>query len=96
MILQPLLICGEYSVIKELQGRFRHFMETGDDSRIPADLQNVTFSTVRACPRSRNKTLITDFSRLYGMEKPLYTMLLLLSMKSQRRQQPELLQCRLI
>lgn len=33
-------------VIKELQGRFEHFMKTGDDSRIPADLQRVTFSTV--------------------------------------------------
>ncbi|KAF9466381.1 leucyl aminopeptidase [Collybia nuda] len=31
-------------VIKELQNRFAHFMKTGDDSRIPADLQRVIFS----------------------------------------------------
>lgn len=97
MIFQPLTICGEYSVIKELQDRFRYFMETGDDSRIPADLQRVTFSTVRACSRSRTKELIlTIDSRPYGMEELLNTMLLLLSMKSQRHQQPELLQCRLV
>ena len=52
MIFQPLMICGEYSVMKELQDRFHYFMETGDDSRIPADLQRVAFSTVRACSRS--------------------------------------------
>ncbi|KXN83489.1 Aminopeptidase 2, mitochondrial [Leucoagaricus sp. SymC.cos] len=33
-------------VIKELQSRFEHYMKTGDDSRIPADLQRVTYSTV--------------------------------------------------
>ena len=48
MIFQPQLICGECSVIAELQGRFNYFMKTGDDSRIPADLQSVTFRTVRA------------------------------------------------
>ncbi|KAF7777794.1 hypothetical protein Agabi119p4_3866 [Agaricus bisporus var. burnettii] len=37
---------GDPSVIKELQSRFEHFMKTGDDSRIPADLQRATFSTV--------------------------------------------------
>ncbi|KNZ75425.1 Aminopeptidase 2, mitochondrial [Termitomyces sp. J132] len=31
-------------VIKELQSRFAHFMKTGDDSRIPADLQRVIFT----------------------------------------------------
>ncbi|KAG5639615.1 hypothetical protein H0H81_010817 [Sphagnurus paluster] len=31
-------------VIKELQGRFAHFMQTGDDSQIPADLQRVIFA----------------------------------------------------
>jgi aminopeptidase 2 len=35
-----------FSVIKELQSRFEHFMKTGDDSHIPADLQRVIFSTV--------------------------------------------------
>ncbi|KAG6866086.1 hypothetical protein C0991_008838 [Blastosporella zonata] len=31
-------------VIKELQSRFAHFMKTGDDATIPADLQRVIFS----------------------------------------------------
>ncbi|KAF8892603.1 leucyl aminopeptidase [Infundibulicybe gibba] len=31
-------------VVKELQGRFRHFMDTNDDARIPPDLQRVIFS----------------------------------------------------
>jgi len=48
MIFQPQLICGECSAITELQGRFNYLMKTGDDSRIPADLQSVTFRTVRA------------------------------------------------
>lgn len=34
-------------VIKELKSRFDHFVRTGDDSRIPADLQRVIFSVVR-------------------------------------------------
>lgn len=97
MIFQPLMICGGYSVIKELQDRFHHFMETGDDSRIPADLQRVAFSTVRTCSRNRTKRLtLTIDSRPYGTGGLLNTMLLLLSMKSQRHQQPELLQCRLV
>ncbi|EPQ58615.1 hypothetical protein GLOTRDRAFT_36981 [Gloeophyllum trabeum ATCC 11539] len=31
-------------VIQELKGRFKHFVETGDDSKIPADLLRTTFS----------------------------------------------------
>ncbi|CAA7267619.1 unnamed protein product [Cyclocybe aegerita] len=31
-------------VVKELQSRFEHFMDTGDDSKIPSDLQRVTFA----------------------------------------------------
>ncbi|KAF5386636.1 hypothetical protein D9615_001831 [Tricholomella constricta] len=31
-------------VIKELQSRFAHYMKTGDDSQIPADLQRVIFA----------------------------------------------------
>lgn len=31
------------SVVKELRSRFAHFHETGDDSKIPADLQRVTY-----------------------------------------------------
>lgn len=37
---------NEFRVVKELQSRFEHFMKTGDDSRIPPDLQRVTFITV--------------------------------------------------
>ena len=33
-------------VIKELQSRFNHFVETGDDSKIPPDLQAVTYRIV--------------------------------------------------
>lgn len=33
------------SVVKELQSRFAHFHETGDDSKIPADLQRITYRT---------------------------------------------------
>ncbi|ESK92997.1 leucyl aminopeptidase [Moniliophthora roreri MCA 2997] len=33
----------EMSVVNELKDRFKHFMETGDDSRIPADLQKATY-----------------------------------------------------
>jgi len=31
------------SVIDELKGRFAHYMKTGDDSKIPADLQSAVF-----------------------------------------------------
>lgn len=31
-------------VVQELKSRFAYFIETGDDSKIPADLQRVTFS----------------------------------------------------
>ena len=33
-------------VLKELKSRFAHFMKTGDDSKIPADLQRVIFAVV--------------------------------------------------
>jgi len=39
-------IRGDEEVIKELQSRFNHFVETGDDSRIPPDLQAVTYRIV--------------------------------------------------
>jgi len=32
-------------VLEELKSRFKHFMETGDDTKIPADLQGIIFST---------------------------------------------------
>ncbi|KAF9821576.1 hypothetical protein IEO21_00422 [Rhodonia placenta] len=35
---------GEPSVVKELTGRFAHYMKTGDDSRIPADLQRAIYT----------------------------------------------------
>ena len=37
----------EFRVIDEIKERFNHFLETGDDSRIPADLQSVIFRQVR-------------------------------------------------
>ena len=36
-------------VIKELQSRFKYLMETGDDSKIPGDLQRSIFATVGDC-----------------------------------------------
>lgn len=32
-------------MLDELKSRFDHFAKTGDDSKIPADLQNIIFST---------------------------------------------------
>lgn len=39
--------CLASSVLKELKGRFDHYMKTGDDSKIPADLIRITFASVR-------------------------------------------------
>jgi len=36
---------NEASVIKELTGRFAHYMKTGDDSNIPADLLRIVYGT---------------------------------------------------
>jgi len=36
-------IRGDEEVIKELQSRFNHLVETGDDSRIPPDLEAITY-----------------------------------------------------
>jgi aminopeptidase 2 len=36
-------IAGDKGVVKELRSRFAHFIETGDDSKIPADLLKTTF-----------------------------------------------------
>jgi hypothetical protein len=33
-------------VIEELTGRFTHFLKTGDDSRIPGDLEIATYQAV--------------------------------------------------
>lgn len=44
-ILKSLLIALS-RVIKELKSRFQHFKETGDDSKIPADLQRTIYSVV--------------------------------------------------
>jgi aminopeptidase 2 len=35
---------GDENVIKELKSRFRHYLETGDNTKIPADLQNTIFT----------------------------------------------------
>jgi len=34
---------GDQEVIKELQSRFNHLVKTGDDSRIPPDLEAITY-----------------------------------------------------
>jgi len=36
-------IRGDKEVIEELQARFKHLVETGDDSRIPPDLEAITY-----------------------------------------------------
>jgi len=36
-------LAKDEEVLKELRSRFDHFMRTGDDSKIPADLQRITF-----------------------------------------------------
>ncbi|KAF8633724.1 hypothetical protein AX17_004382 [Amanita inopinata Kibby_2008] len=38
-------LAGDKGVVGELRERFAHYMKTGDDSRIPADLQRITFRT---------------------------------------------------
>ncbi|KII88967.1 hypothetical protein PLICRDRAFT_109758 [Plicaturopsis crispa FD-325 SS-3] len=38
----------EPSVVQELKSRFAHYLETGDDSKIPADLQRIVFATAVA------------------------------------------------
>jgi hypothetical protein len=48
-------------VIKELLSRFTYFMETRDDSKIPADLQRVTFSAVRSSFVWRSEIVISVF-----------------------------------
>ncbi len=35
------------SVLAELKSRFADFQESGDDSRIPSDLQRTIYTTVR-------------------------------------------------
>jgi aminopeptidase 2 len=36
-------LAKDQEVLKELKNRFDHFMQTGDNSKIPADLQRITF-----------------------------------------------------
>ncbi|KAJ8084693.1 Aminopeptidase 2 mitochondrial [Marasmius tenuissimus] len=38
------LSAGDTGVIEELKGRFKHYVDTGDDSRIPPDLQKAIFT----------------------------------------------------
>jgi len=42
----PMTDTGVIRVVEELKSRFAHYVKTGDDSRIPADLQNIIFLTV--------------------------------------------------
>ncbi|KAG8952836.1 Aminopeptidase 2 mitochondrial [Tulasnella sp. 419] len=49
---------NDKDVVSELQSRFKHFQETGDDSKIPADLLKVTYSTaVRKGGRAEYETV---------------------------------------
>ncbi|KAF9255758.1 leucyl aminopeptidase [Marasmius fiardii PR-910] len=41
--IEQCVYAGEKSVVAELKSRFKHYMNTGDDSRIPPDLQKATF-----------------------------------------------------
>jgi len=41
------LFCFVSSVLRELKSRFGYYMQTGDISKIPADLQRITFLSVR-------------------------------------------------
>lgn len=50
--------CSRYSVIAELTSRFKHFQETGDDSKIPADLLRTTYiNAVRNGGRAEYETV---------------------------------------
>ncbi|KAF8969809.1 leucyl aminopeptidase [Flammula alnicola] len=50
---------GDEGVIKELQSRFRHYNETGDDSKIPADLlRPVFFAAVKYGGRAEYDAMI--------------------------------------
>ncbi|KAI0933682.1 hypothetical protein AcV5_005768 [Taiwanofungus camphoratus] len=44
MAITQAAVANDESVIKELTSRFAHYMKTGDDSNIPADLERVTYS----------------------------------------------------
>ena len=48
------------SVIAELKGRFAHFLETGDDSKIPTDLTRITYRVVRMLWILITNLLLTD------------------------------------
>lgn len=46
------------SVLAELKSRFKHFQETGDDSKIPADLVRTTYvNAVRFGGRAEYETV---------------------------------------
>jgi hypothetical protein len=42
-------------VVKELQSRFKYLMETGDDSKIPGDLEQAILTTVSISIIARRK-----------------------------------------
>ena len=57
---------------KELKRRFRHYVETGDDSSIPADLQRAIFVTVSVvfyCLRESGITMVVKAVREGGREE---------------------------
>jgi hypothetical protein len=58
-----LVLCGylkleliRVSVVQELRGRFTEYLKTGDDSKIPGNLQAFIFVTV--CPYTREDDLV--------------------------------------
>ncbi|KAF8061516.1 leucyl aminopeptidase [Lyophyllum atratum] len=87
LVVSQAAVAGDEGVVKELQGRFAHFMKTGDDSTIPADLQRVIFSTaVKHGGRAEYDTVV----RLHDKPKtPTERIAAILAMGS--TQDPELL-----
>lgn len=51
------VVCLAYDmrgrVVEELRSRFAHYMKTGDDSKIPAELEIITYGIVSPTRASR-------------------------------------------
>ena len=70
-------------MVEELKSRFQHYVSTGDDSRIPADLQGVIFATVGQSFLIKCHGL-KEWFRLLGMVVVKSMMLLPRSMTTRR------------
>lgn len=59
----PVIYLGgeRYQLRKKLQGRFDHYMRTYHDLKIPADLIEITVSTVHHLSSSQNITMRSGF-----------------------------------